>query len=248
MLKLTTETFGRLMREDEPVEELGISSYDRLRDAVKAGDTETALKLIDYVQYDEIKETYDGLFDWAYSTLTWIADNYGEDKLAEALRYGQEKMALAVSDIRSRVKTAKQALALVAEQCRAHRHGPGGRGEVKVWEEEDRYVISADPCGSGGRMRRKESDKIPARTEPPYNMGKTKKAHTWSWSMKDVPYYCAHCCMWHEVMPIEAAGIPRKITEYNPDPNAPCVYYFYKKPELIPEKYYKRVGFEKKSK
>ena len=32
MLKLTAEPLGRLLRVDEPIEELGISTYDRLRD------------------------------------------------------------------------------------------------------------------------------------------------------------------------------------------------------------------------
>jgi hypothetical protein len=46
-------------------------------------------------------------------------------------------------------------------------------------------------------------------------------------------------------MPMEATGAPTRLAEYNPDPNAPCRLYFYKKPELIPEKFYKRIGLEK---
>lgn len=245
MLKLSTDPLGRLLRVDEPVEELGISSYDRLRDAVKAGDRETALKLIDYVQI-EGKGLHDLYCDWTYALLTWIADNYGEEKLLEVFRYSKEKTSLAFYDQLKGLKTVKQLVQWFAEQVRAHRSGPGERGNIEVREEEDKYVIASDPCGSGGRMRRQgELDKTPPRTGPPFNFGKTKKEYPWSWFRKDVPYYCLHCSIWHEMMPIEEKGAPTKVTEYNPDPNAPCKFYFYKKPELFPEKYYERVGLRK---
>ncbi len=245
MLKLSKEPLGRLMRVDEPIEELGISTYDRLREVVKAGDKETALKLIDYIQI-EGKGLHDSYCDWVYGLLTWIADNCGEEKLLEVFKFSKEINAVAFYSQFKKFKTVKEFVQWFAEQLRAHRSGPGEKGEIKIWEEEDRYVISADPCGSGGRMRRGgELDKTPPRTEPPFNFGKTKKAYSWSWHMKDIPYYCLHCSIWHEMMSIQEKGAPTKITEYNPDPNVPCVSYFYKKPELVPEKYYKRVGLEK---
>ncbi|MBA7600752.1 hypothetical protein ES703_07811 [subsurface metagenome] len=247
MLKLTREPLGRLMRADEPLEELGISSYDRLRDAVKAGDKETALKLIDYVQI-EGKGLHDFYSDWSYALLTWIADNCGEEKLLEVLRYSKEKTKAGFYQLKG-LKTVKQLVQWYAEGMRAHRSGPRETGEIKVWEEEDKYVIAFDPCGSGGRMRRTgELDKTPPRTGPPFDFGKTKKAYPWSWYMKGVPYYCLHCCVFHELVPMEATGAPSKITEYDPDPKAPCRFYFYKKPELVPEKYYKRVGLKKPDK
>ena len=248
MLKLTTEPLGRLMRVDEPVEELGISTYDRLRDAVKAGDKETALKLIDYVQ-NEVKGIHDVYCDWSYAFLTWISDNCGEEKLPEVLGYTNEKISLAFFDQLKGLKTVKQRVQWYTEQMRAHRSGPGETGTIKVWEEADRYVIECDPCGSGGRMRRTgELDKTQPRTGPPFNLGKTKKAYPWSWNMKDVPYYCVHCCYWSELMPMKATGSPTRLAEYDPDPDAPCRLYFYKEPELIPEKYFKRIGLEKPGK
>ncbi len=245
MLKLTREPLGRLLRVDEPVEELGISTYDRLRDAVKAGDKETALELIDYVQH-EVKGIHDVYCDWSYAFLTWISEECGEEKLPEVLRYTNEKISLAFFDQLKGLKTVKQRVQWYTEQMRAHRSGPGETGTIRVWEEEDRYVIECDPCGSGGRMRRKgELDRTPPRTGAPFHLGKTKKAYPWSWYMKDVPYYCVHCCHWSELMPMEATGTPTRLAEYNPDPNVPCRLYFYKKPELIPERFYQRIGLEK---
>jgi len=245
MLKLSNEPLGRLMRVDEPVAELGISTYDRLRDAVKAGDKEAALELIDYLQI-EGKGIHDVYGDWSYAFLTWIGDNCGEEKLEDVLRYTKEKISLAFFDQMKGLKTVEQAVQWYTEQMRAHRSGPGETGTLKVWEEEDRYVVECDPCGSGGRMRRTgELDKTRPRTEPPFSFGKTKKAYQWAWYMMDVPYYCTHCCHWSELLPMMETGVPIRLAEYDPNPDAPCRLHFYKKPELIPEKFYKRIGLEK---
>ena len=235
MLKLSMQPLGRLLRVDEPLEELGISTYDRLKDAVKAGDKETIFDLIDYAQI-EGKGVHDLLCDWVSVLLTWIAENCGEEKLLDVLRYSKEKTSIAFYD-KLKGLTVKQLVQFYAEGMRAHRSGPRERGEIEVREEEDKYVMSFDPCGSGGRMRRTgELDNTPPRAGPPFNFGKTKKAYPWSWFMKDVPYYCLHCCVWHEIMPIEATGVPAKITEYDPDPNAPCKFVFYKNAGQYPVK------------
>ena len=244
MLKLSRE-IGCLMRLDQPLEELGISTYDLLRDVVKAGDVETALRLIDYVQV-EGKGLHDMYSDVAYAFVTWIADNYGEEKVPEVWRYCHGIASKAFLGQISGVKSIEQMVAVLAQQTRAHRSGPGESGNVKLWEEDDRYVVVMDPCGSGGRMRRVgELDKVSPRTGPPFNLGMTKKEYPWSWSMKDVPYYCVHCCVTGEIMSVETSGVLSRITDYDPDPNAPCIQYFYKKPEFIPEKYYERIGFKK---
>ncbi|MGB2814888.1 MAG: hypothetical protein WBC75_07345, partial [Dehalococcoidales bacterium] len=198
---------------------------------------------------NEVKGIHDVYCDWSYAFLTWISDNCGEEKLPEVLRYTNEKISLAFFDQLKGLETVKQQVQWYTEQMRAHRSGPGETGTIKVWEEADRYVIECDPCGSGGRMRRTgELDKTQPRTGPPFNLGKTKKAYPWSWNMKDVPYYCVHCCYWSELMPMKATGSPTRLAEYDPDPDAPCRLYFYKKPELIPERFYERIGLEKPGK
>jgi hypothetical protein len=232
------------MREDEPIEELGISTWDRLRDAVEAGDKETTLLLIEYLQ-DEGKGLHDAYVDWTYALLSWIANHAGEEKLIDVFKETQAAAAVALYSQMQGLKTPRQLVAWQAEQMRAHRSGPKESGNITVREEEDRYVLSFDPCGSGGRIRRTgELDKTPPRTGPPLNLGVTKKPYPWSWCMENVPYYCLHCCIWHEIVPIEAGKAPYP-TGYSPDPNNPCAMYFYKDPDKIPEEYYQKVGKEK---
>lgn len=238
------EAMGRTLRADEPLEELGTSSYDLLRKLIQEGKTAEALNLIDYVQH-EFKSLHDAYTDWTYIDLTYIAEHYGEEELEKFLRYAKQKLDLTFY----RGYTQTTTLDLVkwfAEQMRAHRCGPGEKGTFKLWEEANRYVMEFDPCGSGGRMRRTgQLDNIPPRTGPPFNLGRTQKPYPWSWGKVGVPYYCLHCSIWHEIMAIEKSGVPVKVTDYQDDPNKPCRWYFYKSKEAIPDMYYTRVGMRK---
>ena len=94
-------------------------------------------------------------------------------------------------------------------------------------------------------MRRGDPvDKTPSRLGPPYNFGVTKKGYPWSWGLKSVPYYCIHCAI-NEILPIEWGGYPLWVTGYSDDAAEPCYWHFYKKPELIPDEYFKRLGFKR---
>lgn len=142
--------------------------------------------------------------------------------------------------------TPLEKLIIFTEGMRAHPTGSNERGNFKVWEETDRYVMEMDPCGSGGRMNRGPANGSGSRLKPPYSLGKTSKPYPWSWGKANIPYYCLHCCVWHEVMGIEAAGYPWKVTECpEAGSSEPCYWYIYKAPDLIPEKYFERLGFRK---
>jgi len=45
-----------------------------------------------------------------------------------------------------------------------------------------------------------------------------------------------------DIIPIELRGYPIRITIPGDKPEDPCIHLFYKKPELIPEDYFTRVG------
>ena len=106
----------------------------------------------------------------------------------------------------------------------------GHHANFTIVEEPDRYVVTYDPCGTGGKLRRTRS------------VGTTKKAYPWSWSKSGVPYYCTHCCVHFETIATEIRGYPIKIALPGNKPEDPCVHLFYKKPELIPEEYFTRIG------
>lgn len=238
------EAFGRDLRTDDTLEELGRSSYDVLRDLIRDGKKEEALKFVDYVQH-EFKWLHDLYTDWAWADLDYVGGKYGEEEVEKMLRHAREILMKTAYKGQGKVSVL-DSVRLFAEGMRAHRCGPKESGNIKIWEEKDRYVMEFDPCGSGGRQRRTgELDGLPPRNEEPFNLKCTKKAYPWSWGKKNVPYYCLHCSVWHEIMMMEKLGYPAKITDYQDDPGKPCRWFFYKDPKDIPEEYYTRVGMEK---
>jgi hypothetical protein len=66
-----------------------------------------------------------------------------------------------------------------------------------------------------------------------------------TWSLKGkVPGYCSHCAA-SELESMRRLGYPVFVTEFNPDSKKPCGWTVYKDPDLIPEQYFKRLGFTK---
>ncbi|MDO8568184.1 MAG: hypothetical protein Q7R57_05650 [Dehalococcoidales bacterium] len=101
--------------------------------------------------------------------------------------------------------------------------------DCAITEEADRYVITQS-CGTGGRLRQAKKVAV------------TAKAHPWSWGRSGVSLYCTHCCIMWEILPIELRGYPVKLCLYRDNPEEPCVQLVYKRPELIPEDYYRKLG------
>ena len=229
-----SKVLGRMIRKDD-LNELVVPTWKKIKAAIEAGRTQEALDLADYLPVEGSRlndMTCDNI--WGY--MTWIANNIGEEEVYRALR----EVSMAEQHYKMLQQlTPEEFVQLRAESIRVHRVSSEGMGDDAITEEEDRYVISMNPCGSGGRMRRK------GRMEPPFNYGKTKKAYPWSWGRVGIPYYCLHCCVWSEIMPIEWFGYPQRVTSFSDNPNDPCIWYVYKKPELIPEEYFTRVGKKK---
>jgi len=242
MLKLS-DFAGRLMRTDDTAT-LGKPTHQFAEEAINAGRLDEA-KLLTQTAHEEFKSLHDLYCDWMWDMLTKIAERFGEAEVGVMLRATQEKWMMRRTWKAFRKMPVKTQLDLTAEMMRAHRSGPGQEGELTITEDEEKFAIVMDPCGSGGRMRRgDEKDSSPSRLGSPYNFGVTKEAHPWSWGKKGVPYYCTHCAV-NEILPIEWGGSPLWVTDYDSDANKPCRWLFYKNPELIPERYWTRVGATK---
>ncbi len=237
------DSLKRVMRVEE-VSKLGDNTLGKLIEAIERGDKQLELDLAKYM-WTEDKRMHDTYTDWVFADLAWIARNYGEEEVPKVLRFVKETMDKPLFSMMTAMST-EDYVKLFAEFMRAHRGGPGETGDFKIWEEADRYVMEFDPCGSGGRMARGPLNGSGSRIKPPYNLGKTTKAYPWSWNKSGVPYYCVHCCVWGEIVPIEKLGYPSRINECPFDDfSKPSYWYFYKDPNLIPDKYFERVGFKK---
>jgi len=214
-----SETLQRKIRQDD-VPELAISTWDLVREAIQAGRPDEALEFMDYeLTLDKV----------AHDLLTTINERF----VTHLAGFGEEELEKVWRQIYSAhragwMSTRPGAVELLQRFTEDHRgiH----RSDFTIVEEPDRYVVKLDPCGTGGRLRRTRG------------VGMTKKAYDWSWGKSGVAYYCTHCCLGWEIIPIEVCGYPTCIVQYADNPEDPCLRFFYKKPELIPEEFFTRIG------
>jgi hypothetical protein len=211
---------------------------------------------------DELREGWRQLHDrgadFQAGMLTFVARRFGEATIEEAFAfvlepYLQERYK--PFDIRETPyeETLYRNLYLSFEAMRGHLVGPDRTGDMEVDEHDDRYVISFDPCGSGGRQQRGDPvEGTGSRAEAPYDFGVTQDEHDWAWNEKGVCYYCSHCCFALEHWPARQWGHPLRVIDspLYPDETsgaAPkkCTWTIYKSIEAIPAEAYARIGLEK---
>lgn len=224
----------------------GIRSYD-LTVVQAAGEVEGLL--------EDWRRLHDRNADLMAGVLAWVARRFGEDALDPCYRsvlepFIQERYM--VFDIRQRpyAETLARNMYIALEAMRAHLVGPGRRGNTDLREFDDRWELTFDPCGSGGRMvRGDEIEGTGSRVLAPYEFGVTQEAHDWSWGEKGVCYYCAHCAYTFSILPSERWGHPVRTVDppiwHGADqPISPptCKWTVWKSLEAIPERQYERVG------
>jgi len=219
-----SDALQRKIRQDDPAE-LAIPTWTLVRQAIQAGRGDEALEFMEY-GCAESNGMHDACISIINDTLTYIA-SFGEE---EVLKFWRQRYNPMMSDWLSKTPGVEESLQIFTEYQRSH------FGVFTVVEEPDRYVLRYDPCGSGGRLRRTR------------NVATTKRAYYWSWGKSGVPYYCTHCCVGAEIIPTELRGYPLRITLIGQRPEDPCIHLLYKKPKLIPEEYFNRIGMVKKIK
>lgn len=242
MLRLS-DFAGRLLRTDD-TETLGKPTLNMASEAIDAGRADEAKSLVRTAQQED-KALHDLFCDWIWDLLSRFSRRCGEQAMFEMLRESQETWMLRRTWKAFQRLPVFEQVQLTAEIMRAHRCGPKQDGELGIVEDDEKFSIVMDPCGSGGRMRRGDPvDGTPSRLGSPYNFGTTKEAHWWSWGRKDVPYYCVHCAV-NEILPIEWGGYPLWVTEFDADASKPCAWHFYKDRKLVPARYWARLGRQK---
>lgn len=184
------------------------------------------------------KTLNDVVVRWIQDVLTALADQFGEDEPAKAMRPAYDKIW------RERYKTwneltPHEQLALSSEGMRAHFGGPTRRGEFEVVDEGDRYTMFFDPCGTGGVLRRGDSES----GAPPYpTTGVSTIGRPETWGKVGVHWYCVHCNLYMELFPTLDGGRPVRPLSHNIEHHQPCVWHVYKSPEYIRAEHYRAIG------
>ena len=199
------------------------------------------------------RRTHDRACDQIYGLVDLCAAFLGEERIGEVWDYLMEP----VYPSRDRYDIARtpwtesvEPLVLdAATSLRGHLSGPGRLGDVEIEEQDERWVIRFDPCGSGGRTYRADAEEgTPPRMASPFNYGVTTRKHDWAWNTEGVCLYCVHCCQLQERNPIARFGYPVRVVEpptWPDDPQRKCTWFVYKDPSLVPDEAYRRVGAQK---
>lgn len=227
-----SEALGRLTRT-EPLEEQGVLTWDLVRRAILEGRPDEAIAWLRYIQDGEnyVRPGGRPMSMSIQGQLTYIARRWGEEHVEGALRYWRRKLIVAGGES-TYAMTPLQRVRHHMEVERADY--AGGEQGLRVREEADRYVLTAERCSGclGHRSLTPE-----AATE-----GVTSRPYAWSWGEAGIPYFTAHLSLWWEVMAIEDIGYPVRIHEVAADAVRTCRVLFYKTPDAIAEQYFTRAG------
>ena len=219
--------------------EFGIAPLNTLKIQIQAnhkGEAKTALERL----WLEFKIPHDVLVAWINEMLGYLAEKTEEQVLNSVLETHQSIWGDRYESWDKMIPWEK--VALTVEGMRGHLSGAGRKGDVKVAEEHDRFIMTFDPCGTGGVMRRGD----PETGRGPYSTdGMNKEPHEWTWGKTGVHWYCSHCAIAMEWLPGRRRGHPLRPLDHTLDHEEPCIWYVYKDETQTREYHYPRTGLIK---
>jgi hypothetical protein len=238
---------GKRLFTKEKLEEMQKQFLDLILEALEEGDIEKAKYWVKR-QRPQQHWYFDSYLHGCTSLATYIYKHMGEEAAIEAMTKACEYFAESAAQWRKTVtemagggdEGVKAYVESIADLWREH------FGKWKIEEDDEKFIFTMDPCGSGGRLIDMGA------YEGPFGYAKTKTPAPITWGEKDVPFYCVHCAICNEIIPILLGGDGAQIwiheTPCARKPGDKCVLYIYKDPNKIPDKYYERFGLKKNRK
>ncbi len=199
-----------------------------------------AIDLLDRMRL-EFKNPHEVLVAWTQNLLTHIAETWGEAAVLESILETHQSIWGDRYESWHQM-TPHEKLALTVEGMRGgHFSGDRRRGDMTLIDQEDRYKMVMELCGSGGVLRRGD----PETGRPPHPVGETgvnREPHLWTWQKTGVHWYCTHCCIAKEWLPGHETGQLLRPLDHVLDHNAPCTWYVYKDDDKMRAYHYPRSG------
>jgi hypothetical protein len=221
-------------RDFEP----GRGDLERAMAAIGDHDAEGAAAAVELMRVRWAAQ-HDGLVVWVQSLLADIAARFGEDAVYESVRLAYEHIWKPRYELWARM-TPEERLQLSVEGMRGgHLSGPRHRGDVGVADEGDRYVMSLDPCGSCGILRRGDPDSGRPGQAPAGN----REPHPWTWGRVGMSWYSVHSPIALEHIQMADGQPPLRPLEDCDLPDRPCRWFIYKDPSRPRRIHYERMGF-----
>ena len=207
-------------------DDLSKQPLDKTIEAIEARNLEDA-KMFARQIWDEFRPLHDSYGDTNASLLTFIAKKLGEEAVLEAYRYMAEDFWKPVV-MMMKEQGVDASIGFFCTVLRAH------GSEFYCEEDDEKYIIVTEYCGSGGRMMKEGKNDTSERS--PLNFGTTKKPYPWSFNKTGISYYCCHCAIWLETLAKEWGfdvfrhEFGRQFDDNGNPLDEPCVTTVYKTP------------------
>ena len=217
--------------------EPGRGDLDRARAAIAAKDAAGAVAATELMRVRWAAQ-HDGLVVWIQEVQTEIAGTFGEDAIRESVTLAYEHIWKPRYELWPKM-SPEERLQLSVEGMRGgHLSGPRHRGDVGVSDEGDRYVMTLDPCGSCGVLRRGDPDS----GRPPHEPATNQEAHPWTQGRTGMSWYSVHSMIALEYIPMSEGRPPLRPLEDCDLPDRPCRWFIYKDTTKPPAVHYERQG------
>lgn len=198
----------------EELQALGERTLDLLRSSIEAGDAVTAQALSQRM-YNEFAAMHDLYRDWVTDLLSFIGRRFGDEVLYEAMRQTVGGFT-ARFGARYANKSVRRKIEMLAAGLRGHLQ------PFTVEEDAEKFTITPQPCGSGGRLVREGA------YDPPCSFLKIRTPQAMTFERENFPVYCAHC-YFQNISSAEPGGSPLFVTEPSSEPGEkPCRLYVHK--------------------
>jgi len=232
----------RLAVMEEVINNYSQLTINKLKKAIEEGDKEKALKLAD--KYASDKKRYHDFGGGFKNIILGYVQKYGGDEVVwknmqDYARYGYPPFMKKWVEAFEKGEAGPEDFPLEDFLINRAQVWEMYHDNPQKWEEDDEKVIlTLDPCESGGRI---------VRDTPPEKIAGTGEAHTWCYNKKGFPIYCLNCTTMWEFGWYDWFGWPAIIFEVpEVGSKGKCVQIIYKDPKKIPDSYYKKRGLKRK--
>lgn len=234
----TEAALGTTLLEGYRAYQPGVGDLERAMAAITARDTDAVAAAIELMRVRWAAQ-HDGLVVWIQEVLAEIADSHGEDAIREVVTLAYEHIWKPRYELWPTM-SPEERLQLSVEGMRGgHLSGPRHRGDVDVSDEGDRFVMSLDPCGSCGVLRRGDPDS----GRPPHEPASNKEPHPWTQGRTGMGWYSVHSMIALEYIQMSEGKPPLRPLEDCDLPDRPCRWFIYKDVTRPRAVHYERQGF-----
>ncbi|MBI4514327.1 MAG: hypothetical protein HY699_00715 [Deltaproteobacteria bacterium] len=209
----------------------------RITAAVEAGDFDRARALL-HERDRQHQVIHDRFIDTKAGFYSYVAEVFGDQRLEGILRHTGERQRAGFERWEQQWRGESAAAFTRASVHLLKTH----MGRVSVSEDEEKFTITQDPCGSGGRLMREGA------YDRPDGLSRVDRPQAMTFDKPDFPSYCAHCAVWNNIQCIEWFGHPQWAIDHPATPDDPCRIHIYKDPGRVPERYYRQVGKQRPDK